>query len=144
MISHHAVDFRQPSIHEALIKVRLRNFVNIYYMSCNKKVSKRGTWKSSRGENTIFQLLKWNSKTWLELGSNGYFLVLIDISNFIFHFHFLSGLTKSGTQKTRNKKLDFLRNYRKWKWKMKLEISISTKKYPFEPSLNHILILQKN
>ena len=96
------------------------------------------------GKIQFFKLLIWNSKTWLELGSNGYFLVLIDISNFIFHFHFLSGLTKSGTQKTRNKKLDFLRNYRKWKWKMKLEISISTKKYPFEPTSNHVLLFHFN
>ena len=66
------------------------------------------------------------------------------------HFSFLLTVRpqKIKNQKTRNQKIDFVRNYRKWKWKKKLEISICTKKYLFEPLVwimfyYFILIVQK-
>ena len=63
------------------------------------------------------------------------------------HFSFLLTVMPQKIKNPKNKKqkkIDFVINYRKWKWKKKLEISICTKKYLFEPSLNHVLLFHFN
>ena len=87
------------------------------------------------GKLNILIKLKWNSITWFKLGSNRYFLVPIEISNFIFHFHFLEVFTKSffcflffvflifwGLQKVKMNKTKCLINtiasYNGYRWKM--------------------------